>query len=385
MLGTEKDFTFNLRARLFEAILRQDFSFFLLNDAGELNGRLDTTYHVADQLTNGICEMFWCTAQILAMAAFVYSIYPAYLSVVLCFGFGGGVVLMFLIQMNYHGDKCRCRKSDKIARHAREKARNEVRNIKTVREYAREEASKSEFSQRLVSGGYAQLQRQLVDFAMWPIFASFIVAGEQIGNYLAAGRLSEGALQVAQFVMLADGLGHISWITRHMLLKIPEIAGIGEPLGRIFTVMESVSNIEPMPGDAPKPKISEQRFTGNYDEAGEPLFEDLAKGERPVLDITFENVNFAYPGTPEKTIIDSLAIRVVGGKSTAFVGESGCGKTTTVQLVKRSFDPDSGNIFVNGLPLSTWDVRDYRSLMATVAQVQPPLLPLCVCVLCVFS
>ena len=225
-----------------------------------------------------------------------------------------------------------------------------------------------EFKQRLKSQGNAELQRRIVEFAMWPICCTFIEVGLQVGNWMLARELNAGRITVAEFVSLGEMLYHIVFMTRHLMEKIPEMFAIQEPLNRIFTVMETVSNVEPMAGNAPKPKMTEVKFTGNFNEAGEPEFEPLVKGEKPVIDITFENVNFSYPNNPERQILDTLSLRAVGGKSTAFVGKSGCGKTTTIQLIKRFFDPEIGKVIVNGLPLATWDVRDYRSLMATVAQ-----------------
>jgi ABC-type multidrug transport system fused ATPase/permease subunit len=365
---TENKFTFTLRKRLFAALLRQDYSFYLLNDAGDLNARLDSTFRVAHTLIDGMVEVTGCASSIYAHGAFAYSIYPQYLSVIGAFGFGGALVLYVLLRMVYHGDHALCRRSEKVMKHAREKARTEVKNLKTVREYSREATSKKEFKQRLKSQGNAELQRRIVQFAMWPICCTFIEVGLQVGNWMLARELNAGRITVAEFVSLGEMLYHIVFMTRHLMEKIPEMFAIQEPLNRIFTVMETVSNVEPMAGNAPKPKMTEVKFTGKFNEAGEPQFEPLVEGEKPVIDITFENVNFSYPNNPERQILDTLSLRAVGGKSTAFVGKSGCGKTTTIQLIKRFFDPEIGKVIVNGLPLATWDVRDYRSLMATVAQ-----------------
>ena len=54
----------------------------------------------------------------------------------------------------------------------------------------------------------------------------------------------------------------------------------------------------------------------------------------------------------------------------AITGERGCGKSTTIELMKRSFDPEAGNgtITVNGRPMREWNVRSFRQKIAVVAQ-----------------
>ena len=58
----------------------------------------------------------------------------------------------------------------------------------------------------------------------------------------------------------------------------------------------------------------------------------------------FSNVKFKYPTRPNVPVLRGLNIRVRPGQTLALVGSSGCGKSTTVQLIERFFDPDSGYV-----------------------------------------
>lgn len=64
--------------------------------------------------------------------------------------------------------------------------------------------------------------------------------------------------------------------------------------------------------------------------------------------IVFENVKFAYPKKPEKTILPKTSITFEKGKSYAFVGETGSGKSTVAKLLLRFYEPTGGTITVNG-------------------------------------
>jgi ATP-binding cassette, subfamily B (MDR/TAP), member 1 len=61
----------------------------------------------------------------------------------------------------------------------------------------------------------------------------------------------------------------------------------------------------------------------------------------------FEKVTFAYPKEPSRPILSNLSLEI-SSKSTAFVGESGCGKSTIFQLMMRFYDPNEGRITLDG-------------------------------------
>ncbi|WP_035358784.1 ABC transporter ATP-binding protein [[Acholeplasma] multilocale] len=65
-------------------------------------------------------------------------------------------------------------------------------------------------------------------------------------------------------------------------------------------------------------------------------------------DIKFEGVSFAYPEKPTKTIIPEFDFIFKEGKSYAFVGETGSGKSTIARLLLRFYDPTSGEVIING-------------------------------------
>ena len=60
--------------------------------------------------------------------------------------------------------------------------------------------------------------------------------------------------------------------------------------------------------------------------------------------ITFMDVKFRYPTRPEVQVLDGLRLSVTPGQTVALVGSSGCGKSTTVQLVERFYDAEGGQV-----------------------------------------
>ena len=81
----------------------------------------------------------------------------------------------------------------------------------------------------------------------------------------------------------------------------------------------------------------------------------------------FEGVSFAYPKDKTKKIINNLNLEI-NGKFSAFVGESGCGKSTIFQLIMRFYDPDEGRITLDGVDLKELDLYWLRRQIGYVGQ-----------------
>lgn len=87
----------------------------------------------------------------------------------------------------------------------------------------------------------------------------------------------------------------------------------------------------------------------------------------PTGDIVFDDVVLRYDNS-EKNAIDHLSLRIKQGSVVALVGESGCGKTSTVNLIPRFYDVTSGNLSIGGTNVEDFELKSLRSQMALVSQ-----------------
>ena len=87
--------------------------------------------------------------------------------------------------------------------------------------------------------------------------------------------------------------------------------------------------------------------------------------------IKFENVTKTYK---DKTILKNISLEIEKGKLVAFIGASGCGKTTTLKMINRLIKPSTGRIYINGEDIEKKDVIKLRRNMGYVIQ-QTGLLP----------
>jgi ATP-binding cassette subfamily B protein len=88
-----------------------------------------------------------------------------------------------------------------------------------------------------------------------------------------------------------------------------------------------------------------------------------ARGE-----IRFEDVTFTYESRPESPALEGVGFTVAPGETVALVGPSGAGKTTVLQLLLRFYDPQRGQVLLDGVPVNAMRTRDLRSRLSLVPQ-----------------
>ena len=84
--------------------------------------------------------------------------------------------------------------------------------------------------------------------------------------------------------------------------------------------------------------------------------------------IRFENVTFAYPTRPAVTIFNGVDFEIPSGSNVCIVGPSGGGKSTVSALLNRFYDPTSGRITINGVDITTMNVKSLRRRIGLVSQ-----------------
>uniref|UniRef100_A0A0E0JWM4 Multidrug resistance protein n=1 Tax=Oryza punctata TaxID=4537 RepID=A0A0E0JWM4_ORYPU len=98
---------------------------------------------------------------------------------------------------------------------------------------------------------------------------------------------------------------------------------------------------------------------------------DNPQGYNPIKlkgEVDIKEVDFAYPSRPDVTIFKGFTINIQPGKSTALVGQSGCGKSTIIGLIERFYDPIRGSVKIDGRDIKTYNLRALRRHIGLVSQ-----------------
>uniref|UniRef100_A0AAQ4R5M3 Bile salt export pump n=1 Tax=Gasterosteus aculeatus aculeatus TaxID=481459 RepID=A0AAQ4R5M3_GASAC len=157
------------------------------------------------------------------------------------------------------------------------------------------------------------------------------------------------------YLVRQEGL-HFSLVFR----VISAIVTSGTALGR-------ASSYTP---DYAKAKISAARFFQLLDRVPRiSIYSDKGdKWENFQGNLEFIDCKFTYPTRPDMQVLNGLNVSVKPGQTLAFVGSSGCGKSTSVQLLERFYDPDHGRVLIDGHDSTRVNVPFLRSKIGIVSQ-----------------
>jgi ATP-binding cassette subfamily B (MDR/TAP) protein 1 len=131
---------------------------------------------------------------------------------------------------------------------------------------------------------------------------------------------------------------------------------------KVIDTVKRVSEIEP------KPERKTDGASAGGAAAGEEISQEAPQWFDELHTIEFRDVVFKYPSRPDVPILKGLNLTIKAGQKCAFVGESGSGKSTAIQLLERFYDPDQGEVFVNGRNLKEMPVLAWRKLIGYVGQ-----------------
>lgn len=118
----------------------------------------------------------------------------------------------------------------------------------------------------------------------------------------------------------------------------------------------------------PRANVSAHRINEVLSKTSRILWPDKTTGmPEKTPSVEFRNVDFSYPAAEEK-VLDNISFRAVAGQTTAFIGSTGSGKSTLINLVPRFYEATSGEILINGIPIRNYEKKDLMSRIGFVPQ-----------------
>ncbi|XP_058038723.1 ATP-binding cassette sub-family B member 5 [Ahaetulla prasina] len=158
-----------------------------------------------------------------------------------------------------------------------------------------------------------------------------------------------------------------AWLIAHCFINFEQLFIV---FSSVFFAAMNAGQANSLAPDFSKSKVSAQRIfhlldrkpvIDSYSEEGDKL-------EKFEGNIEFKDIHFAYPTRPEVQVLQGLNVKINKGQTLALVGSSGCGKSTSIQLLERFYDPISGQVFADGVDTKSLHIQWLRSRLGLVQQ-----------------
>uniref|UniRef100_A0A8C3PXH7 ATP-binding cassette sub-family B member 5 n=1 Tax=Chrysolophus pictus TaxID=9089 RepID=A0A8C3PXH7_CHRPC len=334
--------TMRLRSLSFKALLQQEIGWYddQKNAVGVLLTRLATDASQVKGATGsrlGLMTMTVFTLLTAVIIAFVYG-WQLTLLILACIPFVIAANAANVSSVSGHAAK-----DQKALEEAGRVSTESVENIRTVASLTREEAFYEKYINSL-NGPYRDSLKKA------PLYG-----------------FTYGIAQSANYFVNAAVFRFGAWLIARCLTNFENVFIVFSSV--IFAAM-NVGQSASLAPDYGKAKISAQRIfhlldrkpqIDSYSEEGEKLsnFEG---------NIEFRNINFVYPTRPEVQVLQGLNVKVNKGQTLALVGSSGCGKSTSIQLLERFYDPVEGQVLADGFDTKSLHLQWLRSRLGLVSQ-----------------
>jgi subfamily B ATP-binding cassette protein MsbA len=198
------------------------------------------------------------------------------------------------------------------------------------------------------------------------LFRDFEVAVKQFADSSILLRRNEAALD--SFYQLATALTVFGLIYGAFRFSSLSLAGLGVFLFAMFRLAPRVSNLNNtayrLEGDLPH-LVRTHSFIQELEEQQEPKSGRIDV-QSPVKRVRFSDVSFAYES--DEWVLKNVSFEFDQDDFIAFVGSSGAGKSTIVSLLTRMYEPDSGEILANGIPIRRFPLDEWRERISVVRQ-----------------
>ncbi|KAF4555065.1 ABC transporter transmembrane region-containing protein 2 [Elsinoe fawcettii] len=215
--------------------------------------------------------------------------------------------------------------------------------IRTVASLTREKDVWTQYSNKVNAQNKAGIHSALRSSALFAASQSLTFPCIALGFWYGGTLIARGEFTMFQFFLVFTAVIFGAQSAGTIFAFAPDMGKAKQAASSMKTLFERVPAID------------------NWSEEGTPITE--MTGE-----IEFRDVHFRYPTRPETAVLRGLNLTVKPGQYVALVGASGCGKSTTIALLERFYDPLTGAVLLDGQDITTVNLTDYRNRIALVSQ-----------------
>jgi ABC-type multidrug transport system fused ATPase/permease subunit len=335
---TEK-FLAGLRQRTYSYLIQMPMSFFSARRVGELNSRLSADLaQMQDTFTTNIAEFLRQFILIIGGIALLF-----YTSVKLAMIMLAVVPVVAVVAVVFG---------------------------RYIRKYSKNVQDKTAESNNIVQETFQGISNVKAFANEWFEISRYTIATEDIRKLAVKGGILRGAFfsfiifclfgAIIFLIYSAVKMEHNHEITHGTLIQFmmytifvgASIGGIAEQYAQIQRALGATERIMDIL-DETKENIVLDKHSKSISLRGE---------------VSFNDVSFTYPSRANVQVLNGVTFSAKSGETVAIVGPSGAGKSTIIQLLLRFYDPQLGNVFIDGKNANDYDITELRNSIAIVPQ-----------------
>lgn len=220
--------------------------------------------------------------------------------------------------------------------------RENLMGLRVIRAFTREDFQEERFAE--VNEEYTETSKKLFNLTglTEPLFVQIIIAMIVAIVWFALPPLKDGSLQIGDLVAFIE-------YSFHALFSFLLFANLFNMYPRMSVSSQRIQEVLDMPISISK---NEDGIT-----------ETDTRGY-----LEFENVTFAYPGETESPVLHNISFKAKPGETIAFIGSTGSGKSSLVNLIPRFYDVTLGRILVDGVDVRRYNLKALRSKIGFIPQ-----------------
>jgi ATP-binding cassette, subfamily B (MDR/TAP), member 1 len=330
------------RDRAFRTILRQDIAYFDQDDhaAGGLTSFLSVeTTHLAGISGSTLGTILMVSTTL--WASMIISLAVGWKLALVCIStvpvlLGCGYFRFYMLSAFHNRAKKAYENSASYACEA-------TSAIRTVASLTREEDVWESYHQQLVSQARSSLKSVLKSSTLYASSQALTFCCIALAFWYGGQLLGDREYTMFQFFLIFS-----------------EVIFGSQSAGTVFSFAPDMGKAKSAANDL-KELFDRQPSIDTWSKDGESVTE--VEGY-----IEFRDVHFRYPTRPEQPVLRGLNLTVKPGQYVALVGASGCGKSTTIALLERFYDPLAGGVYIDGKEISSLNLNEYRSFLSLVSQ-----------------
>uniref|UniRef100_A0A1A7X385 Antigen peptide transporter 1 n=2 Tax=Iconisemion striatum TaxID=60296 RepID=A0A1A7X385_9TELE len=330
----------SVQGAVFQAVLKQEIAFFDATPTGELVSRITTdTNDMSEALSEKLSLVMWYTARFGFLLYFMMS-QSWKMTLLTCMGLP---IIWVIPKLTGHFHQTIAVKVQESLAKANQVATETFSCMKTVRSFANEDGETEKYRKRM-EDTYSLNKKEAVAYAASTWANSMTTLALKVcilyygGTLVTQGTVSSGDL--VSFVLYELQFASAVEAVMRYYPEVKKAIGASE---KIFEYLDRKPQIPPSGSLAP------ENLRGH---------------------IRFKNVRFSYSGKTEENslVLKDVSLEVKPGQITALVGLNRSGKTTCVKLLERFYQPQAGEILLDGEPLLKYKDQFLRQKIAVVSQ-----------------